>query len=261
MNFKKILLGTNTFSFDWLICIKKINQSNIIISDFNNENLIYKIYQENIDFIIPLSNKDYLLIQNYAYIDKNKILYPNDDTYNLLNNKLLFNKFMMTYFIDIIPKIFYLDNNKIEDIKYPVISKPIYSTNGMNMKIYHNKEEFEKCSDKIIIQEFIDILYEYGAYLLCINGKIINYKIIKYKYEKFNIKRNNFPKNYEEDKNFNIKLFEPLIFKLNYSGGACINFKFDDIQNKLCIFEINPRFGGSAFTNNFIYELLCINLY
>lgn len=38
----------------------------------------------------------------------------------------------------------------------------------------------------------------------------------------------------------------------------CINFKYDEILNKLYIFEMNPRFGGSAFSCNFIYELLCI---
>ena len=38
----------------------------------------------------------------------------------------------------------------------------------------------------------------------------------------------------------------------------CIDFKFNENSNQLYIFEMNPRFGGSAFTNNFIYELLCI---
>ena len=45
---------------------------------------------------------------------------------------------------------------------------------------------------------------------------------------------------------------------INYTGGLCINFKYDENNNNIYIFEINPRFGGSAFTNNFIYELLCI---
>ena len=47
--------------------------------------------------------------------------------------------------------------------------------------------------------------------------------------------------------------------KLNYTGGLNFDFKFDELTKKIYIFEINPRFGGSAFTNNFIYELLCIN--
>lgn len=258
MNYKNVLVGVNTFSSDWLDCIKKIKKPNLIILDFFDKDFIYKIYQEKIDWIIPLSDKDYLMIKNCWYIDKNKILYPNNDISTLLDNKLLFTKYMIENFNDLIPKIFYLDNIKIEDIKYPVISKPIYSRNGSNMKIYHDEKEFMNCDNKIIIQEFIDILYEYGAYLLCINGKIINWKIIKYQYLKYNIKKNNFPINYEDDETFNIELFQPLISKLNYSGGACINFKFDQINNKIYIFEINPRFGGSAFSNNFIYKLLCI---
>ena len=92
-----------------------------------------------------------------------------------------------------------------------------------------------------------------------INWIIINWKIIRFRYKKFNIKKNNFPKNYENIENFQIQLFEKIINKLNYTGGLNIDFKFNDSTNHIDIFEINPRFGGSAFTNNFIYELLCIN--
>ena len=126
------------------------------------------------------------------------------------------------------------------------------------MKIYYNNNEFTKCKEKIIIQKFIEDEYEYGAYILCINGKIINYKIIKFKYKKYTIKKINFPKNYENVFNIEIQKFEPIIIKLNYTGGMNIDFKFNDLTKKIDIFEINPRFGGSAFTNNFIYELLCI---
>jgi len=126
------------------------------------------------------------------------------------------------------------------------------------MKIYYNSSEFLQCKNKIIIQKFIEDQYEYGAYMLCINGKIINWKIIKFRYPKFTIKKDLFPKNYENVENIEIQLFEPIITKLNYTGGLCINFKFNESTNKIDIFEINPRFGGSAFSNNFIYELLCI---
>ena len=68
----------------------------------------------------------------------------------------------------------------------------------------------------------------------------------------------NFPHNYEIVENIDIYIFEKIIIKLNYTGGINFDFKFNFFLDKIDIFEINPRFGGSAFTLNFIYELLCI---
>lgn len=262
MEFKKVLIGTNPFCFDWLQSIKKINRPNIIITNFENLEFTKSIIVDNnIDYIIPMSEKDYYLskkiIGDGIYP---QILYPSDENIKLLNNKISFTKYMIENFCDYIPKVFYLENVELErDVKYPLISKPAYSTNGKNMFIINNNKELEMCMNKIILQEFIKLKYEYSIYFLCIEGKIINYKIIKQSYPNNHIKKVNFNK-YDEVTNFSIGLgiIEKITFKLNYTGGGCIDFKYDEQQNKIYIFEFNPRFGGSAFTNNFIYELLCI---
>jgi carbamoylphosphate synthase large subunit len=256
--YKNILTGMNTFSSCWFDSINKLNKENIIIFDFeNNENLTNIITDKNIDYILPLSEKDYLIIKKCIH-NNNKILYPSIENIKILDNKLFFTNFMLKNFKDYIPTVYYLNNAKLLKVKYPIISKPIYSINGNNMKIYYNDIEFAKCKDKIIIQQFIEYEYEYSAFMLCINGKIINWKIIKFKYKKYTIKKVNFPQNYENVENIDIQIFEPIIMKLNYTGGLCIDFKFNETANRVYIFEINPRFGGSAFSNNFIYELLCI---
>jgi len=258
MTYKNILLGINPFSDDWLISLYKINKENIIICDFENENELQNLFiKKQIDYIIPLSKKDLLIIKNYKQYD-NIIIYPNDETINILDNKILFTKFMLENFTDYIPTVYYLDNIKLLNVEYPIISKPVYSQNGNNMKIYYNEKEFLQCKNKLIIQKFIEDQYEFSSYMLCINGIIITYKIIKSKYKKFTIKQNNFPHNYEIDEHININFFEEIIMKLNYTGGICFDFKFNFLLNKIDIFEINPRFGGSAFALNFIYDLLCI---
>lgn len=240
-------------------CIKKLNKENIYVHDFSDEtNLKNVIVNKNIVYILPLSEKDYFLIKKII-IDDDMILYPNIEICNLLNNKLDFVQFMLENFKENIPVVYYLNNIKLLEPVYPIISKPIYSTNGKNMVIYFNKKNFEyRCKNKIIVQKFIENEYEYGAFMLCIKGKIINWKIIRCKYPKNTIKKNNFPKNYENIENIEIKLFEMIIEKLNYSGGINFDFKYDENTSQIYIFEINPRFGGSAFTNNFIYELLCV---
>jgi predicted ATP-grasp superfamily ATP-dependent carboligase len=260
MSFKNILIGKNTFSYDWLIALKKINKPNIILIDFLDDEIIKKTLQDKtIDYICPMSNKDYTIIINKSFIkSKSQIVsYPTIETFELLNNKLLFTKFMMENFKHCIPQVFFLDNVQLSELEFPVISKPIYSTNGSGMTIYFNSHQFLKCKEKVIIQKFIDLEFEYAIYMLCDNGIILNHTIICNKYPKYTIKTKNFI-NYTVVKNFDITIFQNIIKKLNYSGGTCINFKFDLLFNNVYIFEINPRFGGSAFTNNFIYDLLCV---
>jgi carbamoylphosphate synthase large subunit len=259
MSYKNILIGINTMFPNWLNVLTKLNKENIIIIDFEDNNIQNLIIEKKIDFILPLSEKDFIQIKKYNEY-KNIILFPNIETINILHNKILFIQFMLENFHDYIPTTYYLDNKKLFDIEYPVISKPIYSVNGTSMKIFHNEKDFLECENKLIIQKFIEDLLEFGAFILCINGKIINWKIIKFKYERFTIKKNNFPNNYENVDDIDITIFEPIINKLNYTGGINFDFKFNFTTKKIDIFEINPRFGGSAFSLGFIYDLLCIKV-
>lgn len=262
MTYKNILTGVNTFSPDWFDSLQQITSNNIIIYDFFNSDVLNIIESKKIDYILPLSDKDYKKIQEYKTMIKDsiQILYPTQEIVELLHNKCLFTQFMLENFNEYIPDVYFLNGEKIKDIEYPVIFKPEYSTNGLHMKIYNNKNELNciNINDKIIIQKYINYNDEYGAFLLCINGKIVNWKVIKHRYHNYHIKRANFPKNYINVPTFDIKIFEKIISKINYTGGMCIDFKYNKITNKVYIFEMNPRFGGSAFTNNFIYNLLCI---
>lgn len=255
-NYKNILIGKNTFAPDWLDAIKSISKPNIFVRDFETDDLNKIISMHNIEIIIPMSFIDYNIAKKS--VGNILILFPDEITYELLNNKLEFTKWMCDKFPSMIPRVYYLDGLKIADISFPAISKPIYSSNGQKIKIYHDLKSFESNNDKLIIQKFIKYEYEYGGFFLCANGKIINYRILKYKYPKFHIKQKNFPTNSSCVKKFPIELFEPIIFELGYSGGINFDFKYNESKNKIYIFEINPRFGGSAFTNNFIYDLMCV---
>jgi len=260
--YKNILVGTNPWASNWKGPLTSINKSNIIISDFNNYDDIKDIlHTKNISYIVPMSDLDNNLIENIVQqlnIHNIKIIYPKKETIEQLHNKNLFTKFMLNKYIEYIPDIYYLDGIKLKNIEYPAIYKPIYSANGKNMHIIYNNADFLKLRNRGSIQKFIEDTYEYAAFMLCIDGDIINYNIIRHNYSEYHIKKTNFPDNYEHVNNFDITIFKNIISDLNYSGGTCIDFKFNKENNKLYIFEINPRFGGSAFTCNFIDELLCI---
>lgn len=264
--YKNILLGQKTFYKDWLDSINRINKPNIFIHDFSDPNVNNFIRTNDIDYIIPLHIDDYIIIKQNKLIDQKKILHPTTQTFDLLNDKIKFTEYMLREFPKYIPEVYYINNISLvdnTDIKYPIISKPRYSMSGINMKIYHTPESFaestKSANDKLLIQKFITHNYEYGAFFLCVNGQIINSKIIRSKYKKFHIKKSPFDKNKSEFVEFDIRPFERIVYDLKYSGGLNIDFKFDDVSNRIDIFEINPRFGGSAFTNNFIYELLCVS--
>ncbi len=250
---KKILTGINTFSNNWLLSIEKIKKENLIIKDFLHVN--FDIEMEQIDYILPLGEKDYNIIIS-KNINPCKILYPNNSAIEILHNKIRFAYFMLENFPNNIPQLYYLENKQINNnISFPVIIKPRYSTNGNNMHIILNKKKLSTIKDKTIVQKYIEDIYEYGIFMLCINGKIINHKVIRGIFtSKYNIKKTNFIK-YEVIKDFPIDIFKKIIDKLNYTGGCNIDFKY--LDGIIYIFEINPRFGGTAFTSNFFYELIC----
>jgi carbamoylphosphate synthase large subunit len=259
--YKNVLIGKNIYSPCWRTSLNKINKPNIVFCRFNDLKILKRtILNKNITYIIPLSEIDYKLIKYHMkYLDdKLKILYPTEETFHLLNNKNLFTEFMLNHFTENIPEIYYLNDVKIKDITYPSISKPTYSTNGSNMTILYDENDFLELKNHNNIQKFIEFEYEYSAFMLCIDGVIIRQKIIRFKYEKNHIKQINFPSYYENVENLNTIVFTNIIGYLNYSGGLCIDFKVDEFTDNIFVFEINPRFGGSAFTNDFIYELLCI---
>jgi carbamoylphosphate synthase large subunit len=257
--YENILVGTNGEWPDWDDAIKRIKEDNIISTDFSDlENCKKEIINKNIKYIIPLSVKDNKLIKDIKLDSDVTIVFPTKTAQILLNNKIYFTIFMLEKFDKYIPDVYYLNNKKIKDVEYPAILKPPYSINGDGVVIIYNEAQFLKLPHRNIIQKFIEDEYEYAAYMLCLNGVILNYKIIRHKFKKFNIKTDNFPKDYENVEGFDIEVFKKIIDELKYSGGTCINFKFNSSTNELQIFEINPRFGGSAFTRDFIYELLCI---
>lgn len=259
MTYKNILIGDKPLFNDWIFHINKLNKDHIFVTDFSNsDNVTAIINEKQIDYILPLSKNDYDKIKNIGLYD-DIILFPSKEIYDILDDKIKFCLFMIDNFPDLIPKTYYLDNTLYQNVEYPVISKPAQCTNGMGMLIHHDETTLNKLSKKYIVQQFIEDRCERAAYILCINGEIITSKLIKHIFPIHHIKTKNFPSNFQNDDDVNVDVFVEIIKKLNYSGGMCINFKYNTDNKKLDIFEINPRFGGSAFSNKFFYDLIKIN--
>lgn len=264
---KNILIGTNPHTIQWLPALNKIRKldEHIHVCDFYDWQITTDIITDkNINYVLPLSKKDNVLIKKnltkLARVKKTKtdvrIIYPSEQTIELLDNKNLFTQFMLDNYKENIPEVYYLNGQSVNPIKYPAIYKPMRSHSGLNMVVVHNEHELKKLKDLNNVQKFIEDLYEYSFYALCVDGEIITWKIARFEYEKFNIKKGIFPRDYEFVDNFDIGLFASIVKKLNYSGGLCVDFKYSESESKIYIFEMNPRFGGSAFAFGFICDLI-----
>lgn len=206
--------------------------------------------------------------KKYSYIEDEIIIYVYTQTWKLLeviphkyrqvielfNNKIEFEKFMIVNKLDEYIPTHYTSKN----IKYPCIIKPSIGTSGHNVYIIKNKNDINQIkiknvilSNSYVIQEYIESNYFYVCHLLCNNGEIIIGKTyISQKHKSFEI-LNGVVKNYtsrdvtHEEKH----VFEEILKNVNYCGMCCIDYDYN-YCNKIKIFEINPRFGGSLISNN-----------
>ena len=141
-----------------------------------------------------------------------------------------------------------------------MIYKPNTSFGGHGIKIINKLNKLNKYKNASITK-YIEHTKHYVGHFLVIKGIIINRiyfnsinKIHEIKYgriknyqieEKITCANNNIDStnNYCDD-----SIFDKIFYNLNYSGFA--DSDFIQVNNKIIIFEINPRPGGSLIFNN-----------
>jgi hypothetical protein len=236
-----------------------IIKGNDELGNFNN----FKNNTKNITSIF--------FVNKYENIDKNDnykiipttvddtLLYHNDDNFifsnnnlllnlNILENKSIFTKFMMDNFIDNIPYCYFYNydnttfiNNNIDD-NFKKIQKPNNLCASINIYII-NKINFDL--KNIVVSKYHDHIEFYVGHFLIKDGIIIK----KIYFKTFNNIKNYIQKG--SIKNYNILnnidcndiIFENIFKKLNYCGFSHSDFIIEN--NKIIIFEINSRIGGS----------------
>lgn len=224
---KIIIYGKH--SKDWNEALNNIEMLNELDNFFKNDGKI----------LIPLMEKHSIEIiklnlEKFAFI-------PNLGEIIILKNKCSFSNFLKQNKLDIYSPFNY---DKNDDYSYPVIVKLNDSNYGNGSYICNKKEDFIE-RDNIVIQKYIQSNYEYTSNIIFKNGirHILTYK---YTFEKNNYIRNarTHPTKTEKIKleNKYEEIFLLILEKLKYKGVCNIDFK---ITNKIYIFEINPRFGGS----------------
>jgi predicted ATP-grasp superfamily ATP-dependent carboligase len=213
----------------------------------NNKHILIRKGQIHGKNILPICQSDYFY--------KNSIFKNTKETIELLDNKSKFGKYMLQHFPESVPTIYYyqfLDETYVRPSESKkLIQKPNTGCGGSGITIV---DHIDISLKNHIISKYIEHKTYYAGHFLvnqgtiyekiyfCSShpydngiktGRIINYTVL--------------PELLLDDSIFN-KLFA----NLSYSGFADCDFTI--VNDKIIIFEINPRPGGSLVHNKVYFN-------
>lgn len=209
----------------------------------NQEHLLIRKNQIHGKNILPISTSDYFL--------SHSIFKNTKETISILSNKSMFGKFMLTYFPTFIPRIYYynfLDETFLspESPDTKLIQKPNLGSGGNGITIV---DKIDMPLKGYIISEYIEHTKYYAGHFLVQNGKIYDKTFFCSSYSYPNgIKKGRIIEYTSSDSlPVDDSIFSNIFEKLSYSGFADSDFTI--VEDRIVIFEINPRPGGSLIHN------------
>ncbi len=137
------------------------------------------INKEDIDYILPGSGEEsYLNTVKLAH-ELNIGNFDIPEVSNLVHNKWKFKEFCLKNNISTPKGIFYMNDNDLIDLNFPIVVKPTNLSGGRGVEIVNSKEELvkslleaKKVTNEIFLEEFIEgKLIAYSIFLK--NKKII----------------------------------------------------------------------------------------
>lgn len=235
---------------DWKRWIqRKIRKHSPFFYHFTHE-----INPNNFDLVVPLTLAAQRHInENPNWINPKKVLSPSNECIDLCDDKLIFHKFLNeSGYADMAPKF-------NQSFDYPYVIKKRIGAWGNGVFIIRNSQDElahqkELESEDYFREEFIPGQEEYAAHIIMVNGKAVFLKTLEYRFkEQYFVKGPLFkPATREVDHSHFLPIFEEILAKINYQGISCFNYKL--VHGSLCIYEINPRYGGSL--SRFITDAL-----
>lgn len=221
------------------------------------EFILEQVKKKGIDLILPIDEPAHRiftqnvdLVQNYC---KTSPL-PQPDTFETVVNKWKLGQFCEKNNIAF-PKSYIIngqqDVENLHGLDYPMIIKPESGHGGNNISIINSYDELngflnsnpDKSMGNYILQDFIEG-YDIDMSLLAKDGEILAYTI-----QKGFLKRSNeFAASAGIEFLYEEKLFrmvEKLIDRLNFSGIAHLDLRYDQRKRDFKLIEINARYWGS----------------
>jgi hypothetical protein len=196
------------------------------------------------DMVVPLTISDLeICMDRRSEMPNNRIPIPCQESFNICNDKRLFNDFMLSHNLsDYVP-------GELMAEQFPFMLKKITDEGGANTFIIENtrdldvyKEQYD--SLEFFTQNIIPGKKEYALHVVMKEGKIVNALNIVYRFKKDCYVKGKDHYIYRAVcSNKHLDIFEQILREMKYEGLCCINYKDQNGLPK--IFEINPRFGGS----------------
>lgn len=144
----------------------------------------------------------------------------------------------------------------LSNFTFPVILKPAHGRAGQGVMLFGNSNDLIDFAKKntstadYIVQSFIEG-YNICFNVLCKNGKILAYTIQKEVILGYGAFEPALCMDFIHD-DMAYKTIEGLMRKLNWSGMANIDMRYDENDGKMKLIEINPRFWGAVLGSVFV---------
>jgi len=239
---------------------KNISSFNYFSEDISDKEWIEiiksEIIKRKIDVLMPIYTKNIRLISKYQKefnsLVSNLIL-PSTESFDVANNKWKLYKLLKEYDINSPDTIYYdpVKKGNTKKLEFPVLIKPFEGFAGRYiLKINDEKQLLTTLKNRghTLIQKYIEG-YDIDMSVLCRNGKILAFTIQKgYVFRKSPFSPSLGIEFLYDEKIY--KIVEKLITKLNWSGVAHIDLKYDKVTKDFKVIEINPRFWGSIIGSN-----------
>ncbi|MEM5564630.1 ATP-grasp domain-containing protein [Psychroserpens sp. AS72] len=214
-----------------------------------------EIEKHSITVVLPIAERELLFfINNGAKISSSAriIPLPNSKNFELAIDKKKLSDFANLHSLPHPNSFFITSETDTQDvlskIQFPILVKPLDLKGGDGILKVNSKEKFESHIKKenrpIFIQEFIEG-YDIDCSVLCQNGDVLSYTI-----QKGNLKGHNtfapqlafdFLQNDEV-----LNVAKLTMSKLNWSGIAHLDLRYDAKTKDYKLIEINARFWGSV---------------
>lgn len=230
-----------SYFVDKFLKVSKYNEDGYI------DSLIDICSNEKIDMIIPLYEKEYVLLaenrDRFTEVGA-KLLLSSIETIECCSNKYKTYEFFKAAHINTPKTFFKEDLKKNYDLKFPLIIKPIDGMGSNNVYKINNKKELEFFVEYVkepIVQEYVEGI-EYTIDTLCdLEGNIIS--IVPR--QRIEVRSGEVSKSKAVKDLEIIEKTKELLEKLKIIGPGtiqCIKNKCGEIK----FIEINPRFGGGV---------------
>tara|TARA_B100000809_G_C15049750_1_gene498536 strand:- start:226 stop:1329 length:1104 start_codon:yes stop_codon:yes gene_type:complete len=272
--------GDSTWALAVLQCLSQFEGYNMVVlsnkkrtaTKFSRYTSHYKFYEKQndtswlniinsevklhaIDVIMPIAEKEISFFIKYkTQIDDAAVIIPMPE---LSSFEIAINKKKLSDFAKVNgiphPNSFFITSETdtqqlLSKIQFPILIKPLSLKGGEGIQEISTKENyenyFERINNPVLLQEHIEG-YDIDCSVLCLNGTILNHTI-----QKGNLKGNNvFAPQLAFDFLKNdavLKIAKQTMSKLNWSGVAHLDMRYDVNANDFKLIEINARFWGSV---------------